>query len=589
MLRALAPCLVLTLFAATTCHESAGAATRSENVLIILADDLGVDFVGGYGEGSDPAPTPTIDGLLANGVFFRNAWANPSCSPTRACIQTGQYPFRTTVGRWIDYPHNTNTIGTLRATEVTIPEVLDRDDGGYAHGFIGKWHMSYQSQGLDVPNDAGWSHYSGALDGQVPSYTDWQHVVNGAVSTSNNYITTQQVDDTISWVTAQSGPWLCTLSFVAPHLPMHVPPAHLHSQNLSGVPITNSSRPHYKALIEAMDTEMARLFQTLGPSVMANTNVIFLGDNGSVQNMAAPPFLGGKAKGSPYEGGLNVPLIISGPAVVNPGREVADLASAVDVFDTALDLAGATDAIPVWLETDGVSLVPYVTDSAVGPARTYAYSEQFNGTAWPAPLSSGHATIRNDRFKLIQRMTQADELYDLQTDPWEQSNLLTGALSSLQQQNFDDLVAQIAALRAQEATAVPYGSSSCVGSNGKIPTIQALGTPKLGALYGVSVQDGVPNGSALHLLGFDALAYGGAPLPLDLGSPAGACTLLTAPQLITPIPTFFQGDAYIVGTVPVVQSLVGARIFHQWAMLDPAASNGLGFVTTAAIAGQLGS
>ena len=63
----------------------------------------------------------------------------------------------------------------------------------------------------------------------MPSYFNWKHVVNGVASTSTQYITTQQVDDAIAWIGGQSGPWLCTLSFVAPHLPMHVPPSHLHS------------------------------------------------------------------------------------------------------------------------------------------------------------------------------------------------------------------------------------------------------------------------------------------------------------------------------------------------------------------------
>lgn len=584
MIRPTASFLLLSFLAVGACHERAGAATR-QNVLIILADDLGVDFVGGYGEGSDPAPTPTIDSLMAGGVSFRNAWANPSCSPTRACIQTGRYPFRTTVGRWIDYPHDTDTIGTLKPAEVTLPEVLDLAGGAHAHGFIGKWHLSYKQQGLGVPNEAGWSHYSGALDGQVDGYSNWLHVVNGVATPSTNYITTQQVDDAIAWINTQPGPWLCFLSFVAPHLPMHVPPAHLHTQNLAGVPITNTSRPHYKALIEAMDTEMGRLFQTLGPAVMGNTDVVFLGDNGSVQNMAAPPFLGGKAKGSPYEGGLNVPLIIAGPSVVNPGREVVDLACAVDVFNTAIDLAGATAAIPTWLETDGVSLLPYVTDTATSPARTYAYSEQFNGTAWPAPLQTGHATIRDERFKLIRRMTQADEFYDLQVDPWEQNNLLTGTLTTLQQQHHVALSDRIAELRGQAASVTPYGTSQCVGSNGKIPSILPLGLPKLGALYGVTATDGVPNGSALHLLGVDALEWNGAALPLDLGS---GCSLLTAPLLITSLPIFWQGEAHFVGNLPVVQSLVGTRLFHQWALLDPTAPSGLGFVTTNALASRIG-
>ncbi len=369
---------------------------------------------------------------------------------------------------------------------------------------------------------------------------------------------------------------------------MHVPPAHLHSQNLAGLPITTTSRPHYKAVIEAMDTELGRLFQTLGPEVMGKTNVVFLGDNGSVQNMAAPPFLGGKAKGSPYEGGLNVPLVISGPAVVNPGRIVDDLACSVDVFTTSLALAGADDAIPAWAEVDGESLLPYVTDTATTPARTFAYSEQFTGTQWPAPLQTGHATIRNDRFKLIRRMTQPDELYDLQLDPWEQTNLLAGPLSSFQQQQRARLEAEIDALRARPAAAVPFGGSACVGSNGKVPGIQAFGVPTLGALYGVTGTDGIPSGTAMHLLGVDAVKWDGVPLPAAIGGPGSGCSLLLAPLLTTPLPIVFNGEAHFVGNLPALQSLVGVRLFHQFAMLDPAAPGGLGFVTSPGLMSRIG-
>lgn len=582
---------VLVLLWVASAPLSAATAAAQQNVLLIVADDLGVDFVTGYGEGSDPAPTPTIDALMASGVTFRNAWANPSCSPTRGCVQTGRFPFRTKIGIWIDYPSNTHTRGTLSPFEVTIPEVLELAGGGVAHGFIGKWHMSYQDQGPTVPNDAGWSHFAGTLVGQVGSYTNWDYVVNGATSVSTNYITTQQVDDAVQWISARSGPWLCVLSFTAPHLPMHVPPAHLHTQNLAGVPITNTSRPHYKAVIQAMDTEMARLFQTLGPAVMANTNVVFLGDNGSIQNMAAPPFLGGKAKGTPYEGGLNVPLIISGPAVVNPGREVADLACAVDVYPTVLGLAGAASAIPGWLDLDGVSLLPYVTDTATAPARTWAYSEEFMGSAWPAPLSTGHATIRDDRYKLIQRMTSADEFYDLAADPFEKKNLLTGTLTAGEQQRFTQLANQIAQLRGQAPTFTPYGSSSCVGSPGVVPVIVPVGAPMLGQPFGVQLSGGVAGGTALHVLGLDAVSWAGTYLPIDLVAPAAGgsgCDLLVAPLLMTPLPVNANGHAFFAATVPSLQILVGVRTFHQWIVLDPAAPNGAGIATTSAMTARFG-
>ena len=96
------------------------------NILLLVADDLGVDAVGAYGEGGSPPPTPNIDALAASGVLFRNAWAYASCTPTRACLHTGRHAFRTFVGAVING-------GTMRLEEYTMPEVLDREGTGYAH------------------------------------------------------------------------------------------------------------------------------------------------------------------------------------------------------------------------------------------------------------------------------------------------------------------------------------------------------------------------------------------------------------------------------------------------------------------------
>ena len=93
------------------------AAQTPSNILVIIADDLGVDQVGVYGEGTSPAPTPIIDGLASSGVLFRNAWANPTCSPTRSCIMTGRYGYRTGVGQ----------VGVrLDLAETSLPELLGR-------------------------------------------------------------------------------------------------------------------------------------------------------------------------------------------------------------------------------------------------------------------------------------------------------------------------------------------------------------------------------------------------------------------------------------------------------------------------------
>jgi len=146
-----------------------------------------------------------------------------------------------------------------------------------------------------------------------------------------------------------------------------------------------------------------------------------------------------------------VPLLVSGPAVTQPGREVAALACAVDVFKTVIDLADAGAGLPPILPNDSVSLVPYLNDPQQAPIRQYAYTEQFNGTAWPDPMNNGHATIRDARYKLIHRYSGGgDELFDLQLDPWETNNLINSSDPAIQQAKLD-LLAQIMELNPDDA------------------------------------------------------------------------------------------------------------------------------------------
>jgi arylsulfatase A-like enzyme len=454
---------------------------------------------------------------------------------------------------------------------------------------IGKWHLSYQYQGLRAPNDAGWSHFAGALVGRVDDYFTWERVENGLADPCSRYVTSQQVDDALAWIQGQEKPWLCFLSLVAPHEPLHAPPAELHSQDLSDVPTLQ--RTYYKAAIEAMDSELGRMFEALGPQVMARTNVIFLGDNGSIQGMAAPPFLRNRAKGTPYEGGLNVPLIIAGPAITDPGREVAELACAVDVFHTALDLAGALDALPSWVQTDGVSLLPCLAETTSAPLREFAFSEEFLGNSWPAPLDAGFTVIRNARYKLIQRVDAQDELFDLLADPWESQNLLRAPLTPAAERNLAELRAEMAAIRANRASVVAFGAPTCSGSNGLVPRIEGYGRPRIGSRYDIGVTDCLGQSPVLHLFGFGAMDWNGLPLPLSLSAlgAGSGCAIYIAPDSLSLEWTDTQGAAMHSVMVPNAPGLVGTKVFHQWLALDPAApGNSLGWVTSDALAAGLG-
>lgn len=402
---------------------------RDRNLVLVVADDFGVDLVGAYGEGSAPPCTENLDAFAAQGLLFRNAWANPSCAPTRASFMTGRYGFRTGIGT----PGQNNN---LSLAETTIPEALP----GYSSSCIGKWHLASGPGRRDHPNDSGFGHFAGSISGGVNDYFNWQKTVDGNNVNSTTYATVDNVDDAIVAMATMPEPWFLVLSFNAPHSPYHVPPVELCASSCTqwceSVTDQSSNLDLGKAMVEAMDAEFGR-FVTALDAMAPHAYTVFVGDNGTTRSMTEPPFNRNRAKGSVYEGGVNVPFIVRGPGVVR--GESQGLVSVVDLFATFTELGGATAPTGV----DSVSLVPYFRnpDAAV---RELVYSETFEPNG-PGPYTRHDRTVRNARYKLIRRLGAADEFYDLALDPFETTNLLP-SLTPAEQVAFDQLEAELVRL-----------------------------------------------------------------------------------------------------------------------------------------------
>ncbi|KAA3606742.1 MAG: sulfatase [Planctomycetota bacterium] len=394
-----------------------------DNLLIVIADDVGVDMLECYHEGSAAPPTPTIDALAARGLLFRNAWSNPVCSPTRATMMTGRYGFRTGIGNVV------NPISpALSLEEWTLPEILEASGSPYRNASFGKWHLGNNSNGgADAPNLSGWEHFSGILAGAPPNYYLWPKTVDGRTGIQWAYATSDNVNDASRWIRNQSDPWLCWLAFNAPHTPYHIPPADLHDYALQPGPLAAAQNPlpYYQAALQALDSELNRLFVELGRERMLRTNVILLGDNGTPFQVTQAPFDPNHAKGTLYEGGVNVPLIMAGPAVQARGMECSALVNTTDLFATALELAGVDleNQLPEGLIHDSVSVLPYLTHPQQPSIRETVFAEIFGLGTNPLTVPAGK-TIRDSRFKLLRFDSGREEFYDLQQDPFEQENLL---------------------------------------------------------------------------------------------------------------------------------------------------------------------
>jgi len=413
------------------------------NILLVIADDYGIDSNSLYNTNAKASlpPTPNINSLRTNGVLFRNAYAYPSCSATRAALLTGRYGFRTGWGVAID---ETSTI-LLLGNEPTLPKILTQNPQlGYGHASFGKWHLGFKP--TDPNALGGWSHFSGALSHSLENFYRWQKVVNGVTSTSTNYATTENVNDAISWIHQQgTNNWFLWLAFNAPHAPFHNPPNGLHSYaslaNTASA-IAATPRPYYEAAAQAMDTEFGRLLNNLDRS---NTVVIFVGDNGTPGEVIQPPYSSDRAKFTLYEGGIHVPLIISGPVVKSPDRETREPVHVVDLYSTILELAGADlrTALPTNIVFDSRSLMPFLTNETSSP-RGWTFTEQFPAPG-VAPDQNGRA-IRDDTLMFVRLVNGNQAVYDVVADPTQKTNLL-GRLTPEQGARIDALKLKLAELQ----------------------------------------------------------------------------------------------------------------------------------------------
>ncbi len=424
--------LIFTLLLFTFCVTS----KAQRNVILIIADDLGTDYCGFYEDHNDTANLKNLRRLLPKAVRFSNAMSNPVCSPTRTGILTGRYSFRTGVGDAV------GAVGsaTLDTSEKTIPRILKQYNTAIKTANIGKWHLSNTSpiSNLQIPNLVGYDYYAGNFLGALNSYTNWSKVTNGVSSTSTTYATTETTNDAVSWIKSQNNnPFFLWLAYNAPHTPLHLPPVGLHSYtSLSGTvnDINANPKSYFKAMLEALDTEIGRLFDSLTVyNKMDSTDIIFIGDNGNGIRSAQIANTS-RAKGTVYQYGVHVPFIISGPSVINPNRVSNELVNTHDLFATILELFGVANwqtQIPAATIIDSKSILPIIKNQT-GAIRPWSFTEVFKVTT----DSADGKAMRNKDYKLIKFNYGADEFYNLTTDPTESNNLLLGALNPSEYSNY---------------------------------------------------------------------------------------------------------------------------------------------------------
>lgn len=458
------------------------AALAAPNVLLIIADDVGIDKISSYaGDFKGYAPkalpaTPTIDSLAASGLRFTQAWANPVCSPTRAGVYTGRHSFRTKVGAPVG-----PKAPPLQLTETTLAEALTT----YASGMFGKWHLG-EGDGAGridwdtlasgatankpatqaswpLPLLQGWQYYAGNLGGKIADYWSWTEVyaenkgdnkTKNKLSqtwTSTTYNPIETTNQALSWIRTQTGPWFATVSYNAAHSDDTEWDAAHERETCAHVsrPVGDSIHS-YQALVQCLDTQVADLLTGIAPQTLQNTVIIFMGDNGTPVAVSESIFqMKGRGKGTVFQSGVLVPLTITDGAawlarggeklpdgvIKAPGRTVDQPAQTLDLFATITALAGASSATG----EDSISLLPYFSDPAAPAQRAFAYTEVFSARPRDSQVL-GQAAIRDARHKLILQVIDNESggtcrrssLYDLATDPLESTKISSAsALKSL--------------------------------------------------------------------------------------------------------------------------------------------------------------
>ena len=534
--------LLLTL--ATVLTLPASVAAR-DNFLVIVADDVGVDAINVYsrddlyghdGEGAAPGPTPTIDQLASEGVLFRHAYTNPVCAPTRAAMLTGRHGFRTLIG--------VPEAAVLDVGETIIPELLSATHHTAA---IGKWHLG-PAANVDHPIDSGFDYYAGGLGGGVGDYFSWNKTTNSTSTTGSTqtgyttYATIDAANEAIAKI-AEYGedPWFIWLAFNASHTPFHVPPSELTTITVDA---GSDNATKFKAGVEAMDTEIERLLASIPQSIRDDTTVIFIGDNGTPSGASESPFESGHAKGSVYEGGINVPFIVNGPRIepADEGSESLALVGSVDLFATIAEIAGVAAAAE-----DSLSLLPYFANPSRPTllVRPYIYEERFepNGAG---PYSDERRAIRDATYKLIWRDGQYEELFNLDDDPFETANLLPT----------EDLTAE--ELVAYE-TLVEAMDDVEAGGDVACPTMPDAGctTGFAKSVFKWKVKDGHGDRLSAKLAKGPALAQSDFGNPLaDGGTAYGICTYDDAGVLVAQLRATRGGDE-CTGETPCWKTLGG--------------------------------
>lgn len=427
--------VLLPLPDASAQQSATASPVRPPNIVLLMADDLGWRDLQCYG--SQTHETPYLNQLARQGVRFTNAYAPCTvCSPTRAAMLTGQSPARLHLTDWIefgkDYVQPFARLGepdwtqSLPTSATTLAEALQRK--GYRTAHLGKWHLG---EGVD-PVDHGFDmNVGGTEHGFPPGGFILPNMLDLEGAGEGEYLTDYLTRRSIDWIEShRDEPFFLNLWYYAVHKPIEGKAALTNYYQGKIRPGDLHDNASYAAMVHAVDESVGRVLAAIDRlGVADNTVVVFLSDNGGLSHNygTRDPVTNNyplrRGKGSAYEGGLRVPMIVRWPGVTpDPAAGGAEELSAVcDEPVIGTDLY-ATVAAALDLEVDqgvldGADIRPVLSQPSGSLSREAIY--------WHYPhyhpgADGPFSVIRSGDWKLIHRhSTDAVELYNLAKDPSE--------------------------------------------------------------------------------------------------------------------------------------------------------------------------
>jgi arylsulfatase A-like enzyme len=438
-------CCAAVAFAAVAAAKQPAAVERSKrpNIVFVLLDDVRYDDVVDH----PFVRLPNIEKLAAEGASFTNFFTSaPLCSPSRAVFLTGKYPFRNGI---IDNGERAQQSHEL----VTFPRLLHA--AGYRTGFFGKWHMGHEDD-TARPGFDRWVSFVGQ-----GVYFDPVLNIDGQTVRANGYMTDILTEQAVSFIESSPAdkPFMVFLAHKASHpevypnqirtFPSPAADRTLYEANelprapnwrapLTGKPAL-APPPGYSdprsppgglpdeivkgrlRMLSAVDRGVGELRAALEKrGVLENTVFVVTSDQGFFYG----EFGLAQERRLAYEASIRIPLVIRYPGLVKGGSRPGFLVGNVDIAPTMMDIAG----VRVPRGMDGKSMIDTLKDPAT-PLRDALLIEYYSDTEFPRLQGLGYQAIRTNRYKYIRyrELRGADELYDLNADPYELDNLLPEA------------------------------------------------------------------------------------------------------------------------------------------------------------------